>query len=240
MNRPGYRRAAIDCRLTTGQALRTLPVTHVPRGADRSGSRDGMLRHCPNLDDPALSHRTTVTGVDARWVWTRRSSSRRTTLSMSRTQTSPWRTPHEDTVPPEGTISIEGGAAYSSSTAVAVAVPATDSGTGMSEVALSNDGTTWAVRPYDANQQWGLPAANGTRRVWAKWKDAAGNWSTPASDTILLDTVAPTATGPSWRLGNAGSTLSSGAIPTRLAWTGADATAGIDHYELAQSTDGAA
>jgi hypothetical protein len=84
-----------------------------------------------------------------------------------------------------------------------------------------------------------MPSTNGTRTVYAKWGDGAGNWSAPLSDTIVLDTVAPTATAPSWRLVS-GSTISSGRTTVRLVWTGSDATSGIGRYELAQSTDGGA
>jgi len=118
-------------------------------------------------------------------------------------------------------------------------VPASDGGSGPSQVALSNDGTNWTTRPYAASQAWTLPATNGTRTVYAKWKDAAGNWSAVKTDTIVLDTVAPTVTEP--RRGFApGTPISSGRISLWVPWSGTDATSGIARYELAQSNDGGA
>lgn len=142
-----------------------------------------------------------------------------------------------DTTKPVGTISIAGGAATSRLTAVTLSVPATDA-SGVSQVALSNDGTTWTTRSYSATQSWTLPATNGTRTVYAKWKDAAGNWSAVKSDTIVLDTASPVVTAPTWRLGGASAVLVGGALPVRVSWTGVDATTGISRFHLLQQTDG--
>jgi hypothetical protein len=144
-----------------------------------------------------------------------------------------------DTTPPTGTISIAGGATRTKTRAVLLSTVATDAASGVTHVALSNDGATWTERPYVGTQAWTLPPANGKRTVYAKWRDAAGNWSSVASDTILLDTVVPTATAPSHRLVS-GSAISSGRTTVRLTWTGTDATSGVARYELAQSTDGGA
>jgi hypothetical protein len=72
--------------------------------------------------------------------------------------------------------------------------------------------------------------------VFAKWRDGAGNWSGVASDTIIVDTVAPTANAASHRLVT-GSSISGGRTTVRLGWTGVDALSGIARYELGQSTD---
>jgi hypothetical protein len=139
---------------------------------------------------------------------------------------------------PTGSITIAGGSTYATATTVTLAVPATDAGSAVTQVALSNNGgATWTYRPYAAIQSWVLPATNGTRSVSARWMDEVGNWSAVATDTIVLDTVAPVAGAPTRSI-VAGSALTSGLIPVRLAWTGADATSGIDHYRVDQSTDG--
>jgi hypothetical protein len=145
--------------------------------------------------------------------------------------------PPPDTASPIGTLSISGGAMFTKATTVTLSTAAIDAATGVAQVALSNDGTSWTTRPYAPTQSWTLPSTDGTRTVYAKWRDGAGNWSPVASDTIVLDTIAPTATTPSWRLVS-GSTISLGRTTVRLGWTGSDATTGIGHYELAQSTDG--
>jgi hypothetical protein len=145
-----------------------------------------------------------------------------------------------DSVAPGATsIAIASGAAYSRSTVVSLSTPASDGLSGVTHVALSNDGRTWTTRPYAATQSWTLAATNGTRTVYAKWQDGAGNWSTVLTDTIVLDSVAPGATAP----GNAfiaGASLDAGRTLIRLSWTGTDVTSGIARYEIGQSTDGAA
>jgi hypothetical protein len=144
-----------------------------------------------------------------------------------------------DIVPPLGTVSIADGATWTNTPLVDVATSATDATSGVSEVALSNDGTTWTTRAYAAIQAWTLPSTNGTHTVWVKWRDGAGNWSDPVSDTIVLDTLAPTATTPTKAL-ILGSTLSASKPTLRFAWAGSDAGSGIGHYEFALSTDGGA
>jgi hypothetical protein len=48
---------------------------------------------------------------------------------------------------------------------------------------------------HTASFAWTLAEGpDGPRTVYVQWRDAAGNWSTAASDDILLDTVAPSGT----------------------------------------------
>ena len=145
--------------------------------------------------------------------------------------------PGGDAIPPAGTLSIAG--VLTKSTDVTLATAASDPGSGVSQVALSNDGTTWTTRAYAATQAWTLPAADGTRTVFAKWKDVAGNWSEVATDTIVLDTVVPKVGAPSRSLPN-GTTVVGGKIAVRSAWSGSDATSGVASYQFQQRTDGGA
>lgn len=140
---------------------------------------------------------------------------------------------------PIGTASVMGGAAYTGSTAVSVNVAATDVGSSVSQVSLSNDGTSWTTFAYAPSVAWTLPATNGTRTVHVKWKDATGNWSEVKTDTIILDTVAPTATAPG-KVFAGGATVNGGLAPVKLSWTGSDATSGIARYEAALKTDAGA
>ena len=142
-----------------------------------------------------------------------------------------------DSTGPVGSVVIGGGAAYTKTTAVTLTVTATDALRDVDTIQLSNDGTSWTTRPYAASQPWILPAADGTRTVRVRWRDDLGNWSMVATDSIVLDRVAPTTSVPSRRL-PAGTVLSSGRIPLRSTWTGADATSGIHHHEMALKTDG--
>ncbi len=108
-----------------------------------------------------------------------------------------------DATPPVGTVAISNGAAFVSSNQVVVSVPATDAGSGVSLVRLSNsaavggDGrlTSGTTFSYTTGIGWNIGAgADGLRTVYAQWRDAAGNWSTPASDSTTLDTTGPTGT----------------------------------------------
>jgi hypothetical protein len=142
--------------------------------------------------------------------------------------------PPGDTDGPTGTIDL--GASYTRTIHVSVSTSATDA-SGVSLLALSNDGTTWTTRQYAPTQAWTLSSTNGTHTVYAKWRDWIGNWSAVASDSTVLDTTPPTVTAPTWRFVT-GTAISSGRTTVRLGWTGSDAGSGIAHYELVQQTDG--
>ena len=51
-----------------------------------------------------------------------------------------------DTMQPAGALVVAGGAAYSTSTAVTLSTSGSDPGSGLKQVALSNDGTNWTTR----------------------------------------------------------------------------------------------
>jgi hypothetical protein len=102
-------------------------------------------------------YRITATFTDVRGV----SSSGSTEVNV---------TGSADTVPPVGTVSINTGATWATSTSVSVAVPATDNIGTVTNVALSNDGVTWTTRAYGPNQAWTLPSSNGPKTVSVKWK----------------------------------------------------------------------
>lgn len=98
-----------------------------------------------------------------------------------------------DTTAPTGTVTINSAAATTQTTAVTLALSATDNSGTVSHMQLSNDGTTYsAAEAYATTKSWTLAAGDGTKTVYAKFKDAAGNWSSAASDTIVLDSTAPT------------------------------------------------
>jgi len=99
-----------------------------------------------------------------------------------------------DTTPPTGTIKINNGAQCVNSTTVTLNLSATDSGSGVSQMQLSNDNSTWSTpQAYATTKTWNLTSVNGTKTVYAKFKDGVGNWSSAAiTDTIILDTIAPT------------------------------------------------
>ena len=98
-----------------------------------------------------------------------------------------------DTTPPTGTITINSGATYTTSAAATLTLSATDNSGSVAHMQLSNDNVTYtAPEAYVTSKSWTLPVGDGTKTVYVKFKDAAGNWSSPASDSIALDTTPPT------------------------------------------------
>jgi hypothetical protein len=96
-----------------------------------------------------------------------------------------------DVTPPVGTVSINGGAAITNTASVTLGLTCTDAG-GCAQMRFSNDNVVWSeAEANGATKAWTLPAGDGLKTVYAKFKDNAGNWSDPASATITLDTTAP-------------------------------------------------
>ncbi len=105
-----------------------------------------------------------------------------------------------DTLSPTGTVNVNGGASSTSAAAVTLSLSATDPApaSGVKEMHFSNDGVTWsAYQPYATSAAWTLTAGDGAKTVYAQFRDADGNQSAVASDTITLalpDTTSPTVT----------------------------------------------
>jgi len=99
-----------------------------------------------------------------------------------------------DRTPPTGSASIDGGATYAASTAVTLNLAGADTGAGVNRVMMSNNagfsGATWVG--YATSSDWTLAAGDGTKTVYVKFRDRAGNVSPVYSDAIILDTTAPT------------------------------------------------
>jgi hypothetical protein len=137
-----------------------------------------------------------------------------------------------DATPPAGTVSIQAGASYINSASVSLSLSASDDGSGVAEARFSNDGTTWGTwTAYAATVPWTLASGDGTRTVYAQFKDAAGITSGTTTDTIVVDTVAPSgsisiAGGAAWTV-NRGVTLT---------LTATDAASGV--REMRFSEDG--
>ncbi len=87
---------------------------------------------------------------------------------------------------PYGLMAINGGADTTSSYAVTLNSVCAVSVGQCAEMQFSNDSVNWSsVEPYAASKNWILPDGIGTKTVYAKYKDASGNWSSVVSDTIL-------------------------------------------------------
>ncbi len=93
-----------------------------------------------------------------------------------------------DTVPPSGTIIINGGALSTVTPSVTLGLTWTDgSGSGVARMRFSDDGAHWtAWEPPTAARAYTLPGPNGYHTVRAQYRDAGGNVSAACNDYIKL------------------------------------------------------
>ncbi|TET90189.1 MAG: hypothetical protein E3J35_07335, partial [Methanomassiliicoccales archaeon] len=99
-----------------------------------------------------------------------------------------------DEAPPHSLgILINGGATYTNSRTVALTLSAGDDESGVKDMSFSNDGVSWSSwESFSSSKSWTLSSGDGTKYVYFRVRDYAGNTPTPVHDTIILDTVAPT------------------------------------------------
>ena len=101
-----------------------------------------------------------------------------------------------DNQAPTGTVIINGGAAATNSTSVTLTLTATDAVTSVTQMRFSNNGSSYSTaETFAPTKAWTLSTGAGTKTVYVQFRDAAGNWSAAATDTIVLDTTAPTISG---------------------------------------------
>lgn len=109
-----------------------------------------------------------------------------------------------DRAVPTGTVTIDSGAATTTSESVSLALTSSDATSGVADMRFSNDGSTWSSwQSAGSSASWSLTAGDATKTVYAQFRDGAGNVSSSKTDTILLDQTAPTgsvtiAGGASW------------------------------------------
>jgi chitodextrinase len=97
-----------------------------------------------------------------------------------------------DTVPPTGTITINGGASVTNTSSVSLSLSATDASSSVSQMRFSNSSFGFSTpEPYATTKGWTLSTGDGTKTVYVRFQDAAGNWSSSFTDTIVLDTTPP-------------------------------------------------
>lgn len=142
-----------------------------------------------------------------------------------------------DTQPPEGTIQINSNAVYTNTAKVSITNSVSDSGSGMGKGAkmkYSNDNKSWSkAKPYKKTKSWSLKAGSGTRTVYAKFRDAKGNWMKPAaSDSIILDSSPPSKP----LVSDSGSSTSS-TSSLSASWSSKDSVSGLAEYRY-QLTQG--
>jgi hypothetical protein len=152
-------------------------------------------------------------------------------------------TPGTDTTPPSGSLTVNSNAANTSATSVTLNLSASDA-VGVTGYYLSTSSTApsagaagWVAvtttTSYSSNVAYALPSGDGTKTVYAWYKDAAGNVSATSSDAIRLDQTTPS---------NGTLTASAGSGQVSLSWSGfSDGGSGLassNTYKLVYSTGG--
>ena len=98
-----------------------------------------------------------------------------------------------DTSTPQGSIQINSGADYTNTTTVTLNLLATDAGSGVWGMRLSNDGANWTSwEPYKTTKTWNLEGGPGEKRVHVQFIDNV-DLTVWAYDNTTLDTMLPVA-----------------------------------------------
>ncbi len=97
-----------------------------------------------------------------------------------------------DASPPTGSILIDSGAESTAVVAVTLSLAASDAGTGVAGMRLSDDDVSWSSwEPFAPAKPWNLPPGAGLKAVYVQYRDAAGNVSPSFSDSIVLQDAPP-------------------------------------------------
>ena len=127
-----------------------------------------------------------------------------------------------DTTPPTGSVIISDNASYTNSTSVTLTLPATDL-SGVTQMCVSNTDTCTSWETYTTSKSWVLTSGDGTKTVYAWFKDAAGNISIMVSDSIILGSPPSALTGVTVIPGEGQATISwnavSGATSYNIYWS---------------------
>ena len=99
-----------------------------------------------------------------------------------------------DTIPPTGSIEVNGGASSTTSNSVTITPNAVDSN-GVSEIRLRNDGEDWSAWGEFEPKTWSLTSGLGAKTVFAEFKDDSGLVSQSCNATISLVEPPPTPSG---------------------------------------------
>ena len=112
-----------------------------------------------------------------------------------------------DGAAPSGTVVINDLAAETGSANVTVKALGRDDVSGVDQVRISNNGTTWSTRSYTGQDSTAMPipwnltdasyggtTTTGTKTVYVQFRDRAGQWSSSAVDTITYNPCAGTGT----------------------------------------------
>jgi len=99
-----------------------------------------------------------------------------------------------DKTAPIGSVQINENVVYTNITSVTLVLSANDTTSGVAQMHFSNDGTEWSSwETYATSKVWTLTADNGEKTVYVQFKDNADLVSETYQDSIILDTIKPTA-----------------------------------------------
>lgn len=109
-------------------------------------------------------------------------------------------TPHKmltdiklDKTPPTGLILINGNASCTNSTQATLTLLANDNISGVTQMRFRNDNLTWTpYETYGSSRNWTLETGEGTKEVYAQFRNNADLASAAYSANIILDTMPPT------------------------------------------------
>ncbi len=93
---------------------------------------------------------------------------------------------------PNATVTINGGVTYTNSTTVTLTLAKSGGGPNPSTMMFSNDNSTW-LGPFSwaTTYTWTITSGDGPQTVYGRFFNSSGEYGDIASDTIVLDTVAP-------------------------------------------------
>jgi hypothetical protein len=141
---------------------------------------------------------------------------------------------------PAGSVAINGGSSYTNNAQVNLTFSATDPapGTGVAQMQISDAQDSWPDdwRTYATSLQWTFTGSDGSKQIYVRFKDGAGNVSLTASAGIVLDTTSPSQPAPEENL-VVGSQLGA-KIPVSVSFQATDPTSGIAKASLDQSING--
>ena len=98
-----------------------------------------------------------------------------------------------NTASPTGSVTINGGAAYTTTQAVTLTLSAAFDGGTITQMRISNDGIfdTEPLEDYATSKSWTLPPGDGTKNVYVRFRSSLGSESDTVISTIMLDTTHP-------------------------------------------------
>ncbi|MBI2763885.1 MAG: Ig-like domain-containing protein [Chloroflexi bacterium] len=101
-----------------------------------------------------------------------------------------------DATPPTASIELAAGRASTNQLTVPVALTASDDLSGVTEMAMSDNGATYSDwQPYRASTTWTFSPGSGLRTLWVKVRNGVGLESALATATVTIDVDRPSVTG---------------------------------------------